>query len=305
MSEDELLQVNPNTADEQTLRQLPGIGPALAKRILDARPFVDVEDMLRIPGLGKLNIERIRPYLVFSLDESQGHPPPAKEAEQVAESLVVDEMTPAMPLEGGGEDEAIREQRAHPEEIEKKELISEKEAQEQKRPHKETFAARLPRLREKPFNRAEMLWLMAGVGALAMIFAVLINLAILAGINGTLDFNRLSAVQQLEANLDQLTGNLATLNSDLDLLDQRVKPLEGLSGRMTIVEEQVGTLQDDMTQALNTVEGMQTELQRLSDETTRLSGRVNVFDSFLEGLNRLLGELFASASPEGSPGTQE
>jgi len=304
MTEEELLQVDPNTADEQILQQLPGIGPALAKRILAARPFMDVDDMLRTPGLGRMNLERIKPFLIFTPGQFEDHPPQTEEAIEVAEGKESEEIMLNVISEESQEDGAITEKSARPDQSETKLLVPEKKAREQK-PREETLPEKHQRPREKSINRAEMLWLMVGVGILAMIFSILINLAILAGINGTLDFNRLSAIQQLDADLDLLTANLETLDSDLEMLEQRVKPLEGLSGRMTTVEEQVGTLQGDMEQALSTVEGMQTELQRLSDETTRLTGRVGMFDSFLEGLNRLLGELFASTSPEGSPETQE
>ena len=56
-----------NTADAEALRGLPGVGPALAERIVsdrDARgPFRTPEDLLRVPGIGAKRWERIRPLV--------------------------------------------------------------------------------------------------------------------------------------------------------------------------------------------------------------------------------------------------
>jgi competence protein ComEA len=52
--------VNINTAGEAELIALPGIGPALAKRIIAYReangPFASVEDLVHIQGIGPRNI---------------------------------------------------------------------------------------------------------------------------------------------------------------------------------------------------------------------------------------------------------
>ena len=41
----EKLVVNVNDADIETLQQLPGIGEFLAERIIEGRPFSQVEDL--------------------------------------------------------------------------------------------------------------------------------------------------------------------------------------------------------------------------------------------------------------------
>jgi competence ComEA-like helix-hairpin-helix protein len=55
--------IDVNHADETTLQTLPGVGPALARRIVEARnqkPFSSVEDLLRVRGIGPATMARLK-----------------------------------------------------------------------------------------------------------------------------------------------------------------------------------------------------------------------------------------------------
>lgn len=55
-------RIDVNRADEATLQRLPGIGPALARRIVEARaerPFRSVADLARVRGIGPATIARL------------------------------------------------------------------------------------------------------------------------------------------------------------------------------------------------------------------------------------------------------
>ncbi|GHU95633.1 hypothetical protein FACS1894208_08780 [Clostridia bacterium] len=57
--------VNINTAGLTELQRLPGVGPAIAQRILDDRAangaYRTVDDLLRVKGIGEKTLEKIRP----------------------------------------------------------------------------------------------------------------------------------------------------------------------------------------------------------------------------------------------------
>jgi len=59
-----------NRATEDELMQLPGVGPVLAARIVAARAAVGqfgaVDDLRRVPGLGRGRIDALRRFLVTS-----------------------------------------------------------------------------------------------------------------------------------------------------------------------------------------------------------------------------------------------
>ena len=51
-----------NTATEKELRLIPGIDPAMARRIIDARPFRSADDLKKVNGIGDKKYAEIRPY---------------------------------------------------------------------------------------------------------------------------------------------------------------------------------------------------------------------------------------------------
>jgi competence ComEA-like helix-hairpin-helix protein len=67
--------VNINTATEAELQQVPGIGPATAKNIVQMRKsygqFKSVDDLLAIRGIGRKRLDKMRKYLTL------GKPPGA------------------------------------------------------------------------------------------------------------------------------------------------------------------------------------------------------------------------------------
>ncbi len=51
-----------NTATVKELRDIPGIGPVMADRIIAARPFRSADDLKKVNGIGEKNFAKIRPF---------------------------------------------------------------------------------------------------------------------------------------------------------------------------------------------------------------------------------------------------
>lgn len=59
-------QININTATQEQLELLPGIGPSMAKKIVDyraAKPFAEPLQVVRIKGIGRKTFEKLKPML--------------------------------------------------------------------------------------------------------------------------------------------------------------------------------------------------------------------------------------------------
>ena len=58
--------IDVNTATASQLEELPGIGPALAARIVDYRdehgPFATLDALERVPGIGPSKLAQLRPH---------------------------------------------------------------------------------------------------------------------------------------------------------------------------------------------------------------------------------------------------
>lgn len=66
------LRIDPNTADADELRLLPGIGPKIASNIIayrdqaaTARPFRSAEDLDDVPRIGPVTVDKLREHLRF------------------------------------------------------------------------------------------------------------------------------------------------------------------------------------------------------------------------------------------------
>ena len=59
-------RIDINRATVRELQLLHGIGPALARRIVEARPFRSVDDLTRVDGIGPKTLDRLRDHVTVS-----------------------------------------------------------------------------------------------------------------------------------------------------------------------------------------------------------------------------------------------
>jgi len=72
------LPLDLNRATAEDLDAIPGIGPALAQRIVDYRqahgPFKKIEDLIEVSGIGPQNLEKLKPSLGLGSPEAIAPP---------------------------------------------------------------------------------------------------------------------------------------------------------------------------------------------------------------------------------------
>jgi len=65
MTEMQKLSVNVNDAKANELIAVPGIGPSLAKRIIDKRPYAELHELVEVSGINELKLAALLPYLTI------------------------------------------------------------------------------------------------------------------------------------------------------------------------------------------------------------------------------------------------
>lgn len=282
MNETEILHLI-NNGDQDELIVLPGIGPALANRLIAARPFDSLEMVQSVNGISASLLKRLSEVA----SEPEAQPSVQATDEPNPEPQTVDEA----PAESRLTD--IKERIEEGGQSIKKGLSGLGEAvKKQGQTARQTVEA-LPQKFEEASKSRGSLWTILISSAITALVTILLTLAVLGGINGSLKFATSAQVQTMQREASQLSAQVDTVQQDLDGLRGRVDLLEGLGDRTVALEKSQLQLTTDLETTSQQLTAMQTEMAALDEKVTLQDERTQRFETFLIDLQTMLGNLFA------------
>ena len=277
MNQSELLTYL-NDADQDELKTLPGIGPALADRLMAARPFSSLETVQAVKGVSANFLERLMDAV------------PAPQVLPEIETQSVDEDPDKSLLTNIKE--TIQE---------KSQVVGDGMSKLGQSVNDQTRAAgqavkAFPQKMEETARSRGPVWTTLVGGVITALVAILLTLAVLGGINGSLKYATGTQFKTMQREASQLTLQVNTLQQDLESLRSRVDTLEGLGERTVALEKAQQQLGADLQDTTRQVTALQTELNTLNEKVAQQEERTQRFETFLKDLQTLLGNLL---TPEG------
>ncbi|MCI0398710.1 MAG: helix-hairpin-helix domain-containing protein [Chloroflexi bacterium] len=309
-------KIDLNQAGAETLAELPGIGPNLARRIVEYRqavgPFEEVIELAAVPGVSERMVRAIADQLSVGAapaDVSPAGEAPEEETASLVRLVITEEeigpAEPEIPAKAAPEPETTLD--AAPADpapapvavpMTRSEIIT--------RPA--VVAQPMPLAR--PARSGSTFWAVAFGAVLGMI----LTLAVLAWLNGgTLRFASATTAGNLQQELQQ---EAAAARSERESLAGELAALRQQAGTLSQQADDLAQQQAALRQALNEtqtdVSGLEETAEALDERITSLAAAADTFNTFLNSLRDLLFELQGpppattpAATPAGSrpPGT--
>jgi predicted nucleic acid-binding Zn-ribbon protein len=260
-----------NNGSQDELMTLPGIGSVLANRLIAARPFDSLEIVQRVNGISANMLNRIADADL--------------EPEADTSKPVSDEPEPEL---GNGD-----ETPAEPPSTSIKEQIEEEDRKiKQEQSARQTEETLSDKFEEASKSHGSLRTILIS-SAITALVTILLTLAVLGGINGSLKFATSAQVQTMQREAGQLSTQIDAFQQDLDGLRGRVDILEGLGDRTAALEAAQEQLADDLETTRGQVNDLQTEIAALNEKVTLQEEQTQRFETFLKDLQTILIKLFA------------
>jgi len=271
--------INLNKALKDELTTLPGVGPAMAERIIAARPFEAIADLQKVSGVGPAMVERLTPLV--SITDTRA----LQEDSDVIYLGEEIDFQPEIPEEGIRETGVpMEEALAEVVEIESKseEIIPKDKAiiPIQAEKPKKGKPAKTPR----PITWGQVLLMSAACSLVAFILAVLLSLGIMGSINNGLRYASVDQARVLDRQAEALDSQIGILLDDIASLRSRIDNLESMSSRISELEAVTEQLNADLTITADIVDGLNAQIEEVTSSAMR-------FQVFLDGLADLLDNL--------------
>ncbi len=321
MSEQQVNRVDVNQASQEELVAVPGIGPVLAARLIEKRPFESLDDLTRVQGINTQLLEKLNSYLSVSeapesqtvielpasmVEEPQAEIEPEPEGILGSQPEVEQAVEPEPQLETEmpavdevqvveGEpvelDETVMDEKAARQEPETQEKPSALRVVQTEAPRQEKAPASTP---AAAITRWELLTYTIGAALISLILAVAFALGLLAVINGGLTYPTSERLNALQREVDSLADDAQTMQKDMDGLRIRLDNLEAVSGKVDALEEETRALRSELDSKAQQVETIQAQVDQINGQMSQVQERTEAFERFLGGLSGLLDEVSSS-----------
>jgi prefoldin subunit 5 len=295
-------QINLNNAERDELTHLPGVGLAMADRIMAARPFETVDDLLGVSGVGPALFDRLQPLVTLEDADTQEDViylgtevggGTATDMDQAAIDASVEDSVEIPdevktrfeeePVDLTPEEETLddvgAEQDEGPEVAEsiprEKAIVPVKDEKSDKEPTSKP---------QKPVTWGQTFLVAGACSFVAFILAVLLSLGILGSINSGLSYASSAQFQSLNRQLNNLNSQIDIMLEDTDSLRARLDNLESMTGKIDGLDADVQQLIAEMATTGEVIDEMNATILDIVDSNDR-------FQTFLQGLGELMDTL--------------